>query len=289
MLKRLSNRGEIYVHELLAPAAARHDAEVYRKVRMADVVDIDHLSSRELGHFALMGHLDFVVANGNHNPQFAIEFDGTGHDTRNDHLKDEICRKSGLGLFRLTTSASRVKIRDASFVAYLIDVWFYAQVFARMQAAGEISHDEPFMMSGFLRSDAKSAFDSEFYFTINAMGRLTRLLNTGNPSEHSNAASLSMVGPEGQYAAFAQHDDRCGRYRIAIRAMSWGALDDFSASRELGEFCHALAYHDLCEEIEAARRDSCSARPVSEITSEIADLKSNGFRMIVGINTPDTW
>jgi len=48
VLKRLSNRGEAYVHELLAPAAARHDAEIYRKVRIADVIDIDYLSSRGL-------------------------------------------------------------------------------------------------------------------------------------------------------------------------------------------------------------------------------------------------
>jgi hypothetical protein len=41
MLKRLSNRGEVYVHDLLAPAAARHGAEIYRKVRIADVVDIE--------------------------------------------------------------------------------------------------------------------------------------------------------------------------------------------------------------------------------------------------------
>lgn len=58
MLKRLSNRGEAYVHELLVPAATRHDAEIYRKVRIADAVDIDGLASRELGRFALMGHFD---------------------------------------------------------------------------------------------------------------------------------------------------------------------------------------------------------------------------------------
>jgi hypothetical protein len=289
MLKRLSNRSEVYVHDLLAPAAARHDAEIYRKVRIADVVDIDDLNSRELGRLALMGHFDFVVADRNHNPQFAIEFDGGGHDDKNDHLKDEICRRSGLALFRLTPSSSRVRILKASFVAYLVDVWFYGEEFARKQAAGEIGHDEPFMISGFLKPNAKNVFDSEFVFTFSAMSRLTRLLNTGNQLEHLNAASLSMIGPEGQYAAFAQHGDLCGRYRIAFRSISWGALDAFSAARELSEFCHALAYHDLCEEIEAVGRDSRVARPVAEIAEEIADLKSNGFRTVLGINTLDAW
>jgi hypothetical protein len=55
-----------------------------------------------------------------------------------------------LALFRLTPDSSPVKIREAFFVAYLVDVWFCGQEFARMQAAGEIGPDEPFMMSGFL-------------------------------------------------------------------------------------------------------------------------------------------
>src|SRR5207244_2624213 len=99
----------------------------------------------------------------------------------NDQLKDEICRRASLALFRLTLSASRVKIREVSFVAYLVDVWFYGQEFARMQAAGEIDHDEPFMMSGFLKPDAKNIFDSEFVYTVSARRRLARLLSADNP------------------------------------------------------------------------------------------------------------
>jgi hypothetical protein len=289
MLKRLSNRGEAYVHELLAPAAARHDADIYRKVRIADVVDIDYLNSREFGRFALMGHFDFVVTDGDHNPQFAIEFDGGGHDNKNDRLKDEICRRSGLALFRLTPGTSRVQIGKMSFISYLVDVWFYGQAFARMQAAGEVSHDEPFMMSGFLKPDAKNIFDSEFVYTFTAMGRLTRLLNTGDPLEHLNATSLSMIGPEGQYAAFARHGDLCGRYRIAFRAISWGALDAFSATRELSEFCHALAYHDLCEEIAAVRLDPRVARSIDKMAEEIADLRAKSFRMVLGFGALDAW
>jgi hypothetical protein len=289
MLKRLSNRSEAYVHELLAPAAKRHDAEIYRKVRIADVVNIDDLASREFGRFALMGHFDFVITDRAHKPQFAIEFDGGGHDDKNDRLKDEICRQSGLALFRLTPSASRVKIQQATFVAYLVDVWFYASEFARMQAAGEVGLDEPFMMSGFLKPDAKNIFDSEFVFIFSAMGRLTRLLNTGNPLEHLKAASLSMIGPEGQYAAFARHGNMYGRYRITLRTISWGVLDAFSTTRELSEFCHALAYHDLCEEIETARATPHLARTVTEIKEEIAELKSNGFQMMLGVGDFDAW
>src|SRR5690606_18176310 len=130
---------------------------------------------------------------------------------------------------------------------------------------------------------------SEFVYTFSAMARLTRLLSTGNPLEHLNAASLSMIGPEGQYAAFAVHGGLCGRYRIAFRTISWGVLDAFSAGRELSEFCHALAYHDLCEEIKAVRRDPSAARPLPAIREEIADLKSSGFRMMLGVGELESW
>lgn len=282
MLKRLSNRGEAYVHDLLAPAAARHNAEIYRKVRIADVVDIDGLSERDLRRFALMGHFDFVVTDRNHEPQFGIEFDGGGHDDRNDYLKDEICRQSKLALFRLTPESSRVKIKEASFVAYLVDVWFYGKEFVGMRAAGEVACDEPFMMSAFLKPNAKNIFDSEFDYTFSAMARLNQTLHTDNPLEHLNASSLSMIGPGGQYAAFARYGDLCGRYRIAFRTITWGNLDGFSAARELSEFCHALAFHDLCEEINAARVNPRPARRMAKVMEEIADLKSKGFYMVLG-------
>jgi hypothetical protein len=285
MLKRLSNKSEVYVNDLLAPAADRYEAEVYRKVRIADVVDINDLRSRELGRLSLMGHFDFVVADSNHDPLFAIEFDGGGHNDKNDHLKDEICRRSGLALFRLTPDSGRAKIRKANFVAYLVDVWFHSQAFVKMQTAGKIPYDEPFMMAGFLKSNARNVFDSEFRYAFSAMARLTRVLDTGNPLEHLKASSLSMIGPDGQYAAFARHGDLCGQYSITFRAINWGLLDAFSTERELGEFCHALAYHDLCDEIEDVRTGHQPALSAADISEQVAELKSRGYRVLIGVNT----
>ena len=205
MLRKLSNNGEAFIHELLFQSAARHGAEIYRKARIADAIDVDQLGSRDLARFALMGHFDFVITQDDRSPPFAVEFDGTGHDDRRDHLKDEICRRANLALFRLDPSSSRVKIKQASFVAYLLDVWFFSKQFVRMHANGELPPDEPFMMSGFLKPNAKNIFDSEFVFTFDAMARLNKLLGTGNLFEHLNASSLSMVGPNGEYVAFARH------------------------------------------------------------------------------------
>jgi hypothetical protein len=46
MLRRFSNRGEVYVHDVLVAAVARHDAEIYRKVRIAELTQ--NLKDRKL-------------------------------------------------------------------------------------------------------------------------------------------------------------------------------------------------------------------------------------------------
>jgi hypothetical protein len=48
---------------------------------------------REVGAYALMSHFDFVVTGDDHMPRFAIEYDGGGHDPKNDWKKDQICQQ----------------------------------------------------------------------------------------------------------------------------------------------------------------------------------------------------
>ena len=78
MLKRLSNYGEQRVHDEIVATADHYAANIYRKVRLADVIDISKLPSRELGRFALQSHFDFCICDDSHMPAFAIEFDGSG-------------------------------------------------------------------------------------------------------------------------------------------------------------------------------------------------------------------
>jgi hypothetical protein len=81
VLKKLSNLGEDRVYRQIAPAAGHYDAEVFRKIRVADVVEIATLR-HELGSYALKAHFDFVVADKHHLPLFAVEFDGPGHSIK---------------------------------------------------------------------------------------------------------------------------------------------------------------------------------------------------------------
>jgi len=119
LLKPLSNLSEQRLGDELVKESARYEATVYRKIRIADVVDVDRLRERELGRFALMGHFDFVVADQRHRPLFAVEFDGLGHVGANDHKKDKIRQETGLALFRIKDSVQRARLNRLHFVGYI--------------------------------------------------------------------------------------------------------------------------------------------------------------------------
>ena len=101
MLKKLLNLPERITYERLREACARHKAEVYAKVRVADVLPIDRSGvSQELYEFALQAHYDFVVTGVEQDPLFAVEFDGSQHaeplQAERDSKKDELSRRFSL-------------------------------------------------------------------------------------------------------------------------------------------------------------------------------------------------
>ena len=195
MLKKLSNKSEKEVCEQIVSAADRYGAGVYRKVRIADVIDIEQLASRPNGTYALQAHFDFVVADPEENPLFAVEYDGPGHNNKNDGKKDEICQQAGLALFRVDVQSSRAETARISFLRYLVNLWFLGIKFTEMQVAGDIPADEPFMISGFLRPDPKSVFDSEFDLLGPARVKLNRYCKKNNvpggPVWHLRACGLN--------------------------------------------------------------------------------------------------
>lgn len=294
MLKKLSNLGEQRIYDQLKPAAERYGAEIYRKVRVADVVDIDALEY-DLGGYALKAHFDFVVTDREHMPQFAVEFDGAGHSTAHDAKKDEICRVLDFALFRVDLRSSDDRSGEMDFLAYLVHLWFLAMAFQEMQAKGELAPDEPFSVSGFLRPNAKNIFDSEFDLLGPARGKVTSFCAQKKLSEgamsHFRAAELLMTSRDGQYGAFCSlpvgGDIKLyGQKMMTFRAPSYGALGGVLFARhEIGQFCTAGAYAHLLEELKLfdlgakhvlARRE--------EVFEQIEIMKRRGFKVMLQIN-----
>jgi hypothetical protein len=206
MLKKLSTKGEQEVFNQVSPIADRYGASVYRKVRIADVVDIERLNGRPLGTYALQAHFDFVIADESERPLFAVEFDGSGHSPSHDSKKDEICREANLALFRVNFDATRIYTVCLKFLEYLVHLWFLGSAFEEMRTAGSVSADEPFMMSGFLKPNPKNVFDSEFNLLGHARGKLVAACKRNNlpggPLWHFLLAEALLFHDDGNYIAF---------------------------------------------------------------------------------------
>ena len=106
MLKVLFNFSERLTYSRLLEVCDLRKASVFAKVRLADVLPIDHSGlSSELFQFALQAHYDFVVTDLSHHPLFAVEFDGPLHNddvqAERDARKDELSERFGLPLLRI--------------------------------------------------------------------------------------------------------------------------------------------------------------------------------------------
>lgn len=297
MLKKLSNKSEKEVYEQIVAEAVKYGASVYRKVRVADVIDIEQLPSRPLGSYALQAHFDFVVSDAAEKPLFAVEYDGPGHDNKHDQKKDQICLQAGLALFRVDLQSSQAKTARMTFLRYLVNLWFLAAQFAEMQATGELSPDEAFMISGFLKPDAKHIFDSEFDLLGPARSRLNRYCKEngvpGGPLWYLQAAETLYAHDTGAFVAFSSMKlgdlKLCGRALIGLKVPCRGQLAEVAFSRhEIGQFCTALAIEDLIEELTLFHKGGGHVlRQPEDVLEEVADLRRTGYVMLLAAFVAD--
>ena len=129
MLKRLLNSPERITYGRLCEVCARHAAEVYAKVRLADVLPIENSGlSDSLYRFALQSHYDFVITGKDHVPLFAVEFDGPQHEDapqiERDIQKNELSHRFHLPLLRVNAKdLHRTELR-LDRLTELIEQWF---------------------------------------------------------------------------------------------------------------------------------------------------------------------
>jgi hypothetical protein len=144
-MKRLLNRSEEDVLKALNAAVAEYGLRVNAKVRVADVCPIERCGvSDDLYGYALKAHFDFLVTDENHQPKFAVEFDGAGHDPAGDHKKDAICRFFEFPLLRIKINWLPKRYRDLSVLEWVIDVYHLGQGWDEAQAKGEVPFDDVF-------------------------------------------------------------------------------------------------------------------------------------------------
>ena len=155
-LQAVLNASERDVKLKLEGAAVLNGARVLPKVRLADLVKIEHSGiSNTAYRYALQCHLDFVVVDAETRPLFAVEFDGRGHNSCNDPLKEDLCERFGMPLARADHRHADASARGLDAIEWLAEVYFAHRGAADAQEAGIIPDDEPLdplMMAGWLRS-----------------------------------------------------------------------------------------------------------------------------------------
>lgn len=206
--RRILNSAERETAEELESVADEHDCLVYKKVRVADVLDIQQsgLSNQEYG-YALKAHFDFVIADRQDTRAlFAVEYDGPLHGSEpevqcRDRLKDSICDKLGMPLLRVDSEFVHQEVGRFRLLPLFIHVWFVGQAFYEQQAEGTIPMDEDFYP----------------YSVIGVSGR--RIIREYDPAWQSRVQLRRYHEQEitrTAYPVLLQGQDPSGRYAVCL-------------------------------------------------------------------------
>jgi hypothetical protein len=166
-----------------------------------------------------------------------------------------------------------------------------------MQGAGELPPDEPFIISGFLKADAKHIFDSEFDLLGPARGKLNRYCKKngvpGGPMWHLRVAEALLSHEAIGYAAYSTmpvgEAKLCGRAMIGLKIPCRGRLADVPFSRhEIGQFCTALATEDLVEEMTLLQSGAGHVlRQPDDVLQEVQSLRRVGYVTLLASHGKD--
>jgi hypothetical protein len=164
--KKIFNLAEKRTHRTLQEICEKNGAQVFPKMRVADVLKIEQsgISDREY-RYALQAHFDFVIADASAQPLFAVEFDGPLHDAPDqaarDRLKNGLCERLGFPLLRVKDVHLTKRFRSLDLLSWFVEVWFYQRDFEEAQAAGTIAPYEfadPFLVIAIPESEEEFPF-----------------------------------------------------------------------------------------------------------------------------------
>ncbi len=292
MLRIFRNNSEDRIQQQIRAVIGRHGVELHEKVRVADIVDIDVLDRRELGTYALQSHFDFVLIDESQRAVVVIEFDGPGHSTSNDARKNSICNQANLPLFRIYGFQEVREINAMTLTRYLVELVFHARVFQKMKSDGHLDPTEPFMLSSFIKDDAKSIFDSEFDFIANANGKLTNVLKRSGLADdelpHLSINRLIVRSLDDDLRAFVSINSVkgpiMGTASVRISLPSPGFLAEIgSVPMEIAQFADGMACDNLYENIRLIGIGAGHVvRSADELLSEITSLGRKGYTFAFG-------
>ena len=272
-LKKVLNRHEEVTHRRLREACEKWDASVFAKVRLADILPIEG-SGIDPGQYAyaLRSHFDFVVTDVDHNPLFAVEFDGPGHESpkqaHRDKLKNDLCEHFEFPLLRINARYLTKTYGTMDLLTWFVDLWFLARGFQEAQELGHIPWDESFDHQFLMWGDRReprfpwwlSAALSEELRTLSDQGRCWvswSFLDRGKDSQgnYRTFGFLRITGDTGVSAATAM---RSQLFPAPIDAL-------------LGD----IVSHELYQRVLAVLKGTEPAESVISIRQKIAHFRDS--------------
>ena len=166
----LLNRGESAVLNVAHAVCDATETKAFAKIRIADTVKIDGSGiSSELYRYALSAHFDVLISKDN-KAFLAIEFDGAGHDSKNDQKKAALCDHFRIPLVRVEESHLHAKLFEDTAVAFFI--WHLFCVDAFLDEYGSDPY-EPYDPAWFVSVAGKTR-NWPFAYAERWRGRLKR-------------------------------------------------------------------------------------------------------------------
>jgi len=277
VLKKVLNLHEEVVNERLKSACEEHGAQVYAKVRVADVLPIENSGiSNEEYSFALKSHFDFLVTDGEHNPLFAVEFDGPSHESGTqvdrDAVKNRLAERFDLPLLRVRSSHLLRRYDGWDLLTWIVDVWFLQQEADRMYAEDQLPYDFDFDPAFIISSPVhKRRFP--YWLGLDAQLKIQELHKGGRVIDMAPSTYQGVDKDENLRAfAFIRLDQATGvRVSAAMRSQRF-RLD-------LSEPMRGVLFNDLLHELEQALRDSSRRVPLQQIDAEIKQFASR-YKML---------
>ncbi|WP_170182526.1 DUF2726 domain-containing protein [Blastococcus colisei] len=276
----LVNHYEKVTDRLLTSEAADNGDRLLTKVRVADVLNVDHLTGRLKG-YALSAHFDFLMVEAETSiPRFAVELDGAQHwnDARQrerDRMKDALCEGAGLPLARITSDFTHRRGRWR-VLSYLVDAFYMSEGFYAAQQAGHVPWDEPFMIESVIVQDDDGR--SSFYaFDTDAIDRLwahynARRLPTALPDTWTTAVKANGMVQAHAYVAVAENRYLVARVRVRdfrFQGISPGQIASQLVVAEVG---------DLAERWLSGEAVACDRRELMKVMGEVQQaIDAGGF------------
>ena len=270
MLKRLLNGPELYTHERLTRACEENGASLFSKIRLADVLPIEQsgITSAEY-KFSLQAHFDFVVADSDQQPLFAVEFDGPSHRRQiqqdRDATKERLCQRFALPLLRINARYLDSRYRDMDLLTWFVQVWFAQQWFNSAQERGDLPDDEIFS-SWFITSIPGSTKNFPLWLSASVRNSIQKLWLEGKVLDMIPA---QVIGRDktGNYRAiaFIRLTETTGVVtRTAMRCQSFPVSE--------AEALDEIVTHDLYEKLKLTLEGRSKPESREIIEAEVSDF-----------------